>query len=103
MSAVAFGLPDRLEAHEPPARRDAVRMLVARGDGSLVHARFPELPVLLEPGDLVVVNTSGTLPASLRAGELDVHLSTPVPGGPAERWVVELRRRRSALLGRRRR
>ena len=54
----------------------------------------PSCPTLLEPGDLVVVNTSGTLPArcAAGAGELDVHLSTPLPGGPAARWVVELRR-----------
>ena len=101
MSALAFELPERLEAHEPPAERDAVRMLVARGDGSLAHARFRELPELLEPGDLVVVNTSGTLPRPrCAANELDVHLSTPLPGGPPNRWVVELRQRRQAVLGR---
>ena len=100
MSALAFELPERLEAHEPPAERDAVRMLVARGDGSLVHARFRELPELLEPGDLVVVNTSGTLPGGAAARTaLDVHLSTPLPGGPPDRWVVELRRGRSAVPG----
>ena len=74
-------------------------MLVAGGDGSLVHARFRDLPELLEPGDLVVVNTSGTLPAALRAGALDVHLSTPLPGGPPNRWVVELRRDGSPFSG----
>jgi S-adenosylmethionine:tRNA ribosyltransferase-isomerase len=99
VSALAFELPERLEAHEPPAERDAVRVLVAGGDGSLVHARFRELPELLEPGDLVVVNTSGTLPAALRAGDLDVHLSTPLPGGPPDRWVVELRRDGSPFSG----
>ncbi len=49
-------------------RRDAVRMLVAtRHDGRLRHARFDDLPRLLEPGDLVVINTSATLPAALPA------------------------------------
>ena len=92
MSALAFEVPAPLEAYEPPAERDAVRMLVARGDGSLAHAQFRDLPQLLEPGDLVVVNTSATLPAALHAGALDLHLSTPLPGGPPNRWVVELRR-----------
>ena len=54
-----FVLPAELEASVPPEARgltrDAVRLLVAhRGDGSLVHATFSELPRFLEEGDLVV-------------------------------------------------
>jgi S-adenosylmethionine:tRNA ribosyltransferase-isomerase len=95
-AALAFELPARLEAHAPPERCDAVRMLVAyRDSAELVHARFPELPQFLREGDLVVVNTSATLPASVTGrranGEtVEVHLSTPVPG--ERHWVVELRR-----------
>src|SRR6187551_1604548 len=99
MSALAFQLPSRLEAHEPPAERDAVRMLVAYGDGSLSDASFRELPGALAPGDLVVVNTSATLPAALPAGDLDVHLSTPLPGGAEGLWVVELRRDGARYFG----
>ena len=55
---------------------------------------------MLEPGDLLVVNTSATLPAALEAERsggdvLRLHLSTPLPGSwpddGFERWVVELR------------
>jgi S-adenosylmethionine:tRNA ribosyltransferase-isomerase len=102
----AFELPERLEAHAPPEARglarDDVRMLVARrSDGRLSHARARDLPDFLAAGDLVVVNTSATLPAALparRAGgaALDLHLSTPLPNASADRWVVELR-----LAGRR--
>jgi S-adenosylmethionine:tRNA ribosyltransferase-isomerase len=68
-------------------------MLVAtRGEGTLEHARFEELPRFLSPGDLLVVNTSATLPAALaaRLGErpFELHVSTPLGAG---RWVVELR------------
>jgi S-adenosylmethionine:tRNA ribosyltransferase-isomerase len=100
-AALAFELPERLEAHAPPARRDDVRLLVApRREGELVHARFPDLPSFLGEGDLVVVNTSATLPASVTGqranGEtVEVHFSTPVPGAPD--WVVELRRAGSPL------
>jgi S-adenosylmethionine:tRNA ribosyltransferase-isomerase len=101
MSArLAFDLPERLEAHEPPEARglarDGVRMLVAsRSTGELVDARFRELPELLAPGDVVVVNTSATIPAALPAERPDgssigLHLSTPVPGHD-RLWVVELR------------
>jgi S-adenosylmethionine:tRNA ribosyltransferase-isomerase len=93
-AALAFELPERLEATEPPPERDRVRLLAASGDG-LGHHRFTDLPSLLRPGDLLVVNTSATLPAALDAGELRLHLSTPLPGvfedDGHERWVVELR------------
>ena len=101
--SVALELPRRLEATEPPPERDRVRMLVASRAG-LRHATFLDLPDLLDPGDLLVVNTSATLPAALavdRVGgtDLRVHLSTPLPSPPGrswpddgyERWVVELR------------
>ena len=94
-----FELPPELEASEPPeargVTRDSVRMLVAYvGDGSLVHSTFTLLPTFLDEGDLVVVNTSGTIPAAVDAvGEdgtpLVVHLSTQLD---EHRWVVEPRR-----------
>ena len=63
-----FTLPPELEAHDPPEARglarDGVRLLVSRtSSGELSHHRFRRLPGLLLPGDLLVVNTSGTLPA----------------------------------------
>jgi S-adenosylmethionine:tRNA ribosyltransferase-isomerase len=100
VTAPAFELPAALEAHEPPEARglarDDVRLLVAsRRDGSIAHARFHDLPELLAPGDLVVVNTSGTLPAAVavRRGDgvpAELRFSTPDPAAPG-RWVVELR------------
>lgn len=93
-----FELPDDLEASVPPEARgitrDAVRLMVAyKHDARVVHANFNELPRFLDAGDLVVVNTSGTLAAALDATapdgtELGVHLSTRLP---ADLWVVELR------------
>ncbi|MGN6377612.1 MAG: S-adenosylmethionine:tRNA ribosyltransferase-isomerase [Gaiellales bacterium] len=88
----------RLEADAPPeqrgAGRDDVAMLVARRSApALVHARFGDLPQHLEPGDLLVVNTSATLPAALDATlagrPVELRLSTPAGGWD---WVVELRR-----------
>jgi S-adenosylmethionine:tRNA ribosyltransferase-isomerase len=96
LSLVAACAPRR-EAREPPEARgltrDAVRMLVATSDG-LTHARARDLPAHLRAGDVLVVNTSATLPAALPARRADgtalrLHLSTPQGG---RRWVVELRR-----------
>ena len=96
---LSFDLPPELEAREPPEAqgltRDAVRMLVAhKVDTTLVHTAFTLLPRFLDPGDLVVVNTSGTIPAAIDATADDgtrlvIHLSTQL--GP-DRWVVEPRR-----------
>jgi S-adenosylmethionine:tRNA ribosyltransferase-isomerase len=94
-----FELPAALEATEPPEarglKRDDVRMLVSNVErDSIAHAQFSDLPVWLSQGDLLVVNTSGTLNAALsvntNAGEpFELHLSTHLPGGF---WTVELRR-----------
>ena len=102
-AALAFELPERLEATEPPPVRDEIRLLAATA-GGLSHHRFLDLPDLLEPGDLLVVNTSATLPAALPAGgDLRLHLSTPLPGtfpeDGHERWVVELRERSAPFRG----
>jgi len=102
VSALAFELPRALEAHEPPEARglarDDVRLLVAtRRGGSIEHARFRDLPRFLAPGDLLVVNTSATLPAALPAtrtggAAVELRLSTPAPRCGSERWwIVELR------------
>jgi len=94
MTVLDFALPSTLEAHEPPEARglarDGVRLLVGTGD-SVTHHRFTDLPELLNPGDLLVVNTSGTLPAAVPVSgtRLVLHFSTELTGG---RWLVELRR-----------
>jgi S-adenosylmethionine:tRNA ribosyltransferase-isomerase len=91
-------LPDSLEAHEPPEARglarDAVRLLVSFTDSDRVeHAQFRDLPGFLQPGDLLVINMSATLPAALTArrengSEVQAHLSTRLQAGLT---VVEFR------------
>jgi S-adenosylmethionine:tRNA ribosyltransferase-isomerase len=93
--------PELPEAERPPEQRGLARngvlMLVAdSADGSLEHLHFDELPELLGPPDVLVINTSRTLPAALPArapGGMRVllHLSTPAPGEHERRWIVELR------------
>lgn len=98
-----FELPPELEAAAPPeergAGRDDVRLMVAhRSTGHLEHRRFPDLPDVLHQGDLLVVNTSATIPAALDGLVFDrpaaVHLSSAREEG---RWVVELRHRRGGV------
>lgn len=100
MSAVLdhFELPAELEASAPPeqelGRRDAVRMMVSIGARAPQHSIARDLPSWLQPGDLVVVNTSATVPAAIDATTADgravvVHVSTELPTGL---HLVEVRR-----------
>ncbi len=91
-----FEVTDELHATGPPEasgrRRDDVRLLVARPGGN-EHAGFRDIGDYLSPGDLLVVNTSGTLPAAVdgispRGAPVVVHFSAPVDGN---RWIVEFR------------
>src|SRR5690349_4630044 len=84
-----FELPPELEAHEPPEARglarDDVRLMVTyRADNRVVHTQFRAIGDFLEPGDVLVINTSGTLNAALAAERADgtaveLHLSTHLP------------------------
>jgi S-adenosylmethionine:tRNA ribosyltransferase-isomerase len=61
-----YDLPERLIAQEPPPERDQSRLMVVRRDGSPpVDCIFRELPNLLDPGDLLVLNDTRVLPARL--------------------------------------
>ena len=71
-AAPASELPAALEAHEPPeargVARDGVRLMVgSRAGARIEHRTFAELPEVLAAGDLLVVNTSATLPAAVGA------------------------------------
>ncbi|HEX8650574.1 MAG TPA: S-adenosylmethionine:tRNA ribosyltransferase-isomerase [Pyrinomonadaceae bacterium] len=75
----SFYLPPELSAKEPPERRGLARdyvrlMVIDRKTHSVEHSRFNRLGEFLRAGDLLVFNTSRTLPASLSGCE--------VPGGP---------------------
>jgi S-adenosylmethionine:tRNA ribosyltransferase-isomerase len=93
-----FTLPAELEASEPPETRglarDEVRLMVSyRAGNRVIHTQFRELTAYLDAGDLLVINTSGTLNAALQARRADgtaceLHLSTHLP---ADLWVVEVR------------
>ncbi|MBT2663628.1 S-adenosylmethionine:tRNA ribosyltransferase-isomerase [Bacillus sp. ISL-45] len=66
-----FFLPEYLNANLPPEkrgiRRDQVRLMTLnRKTGEMKHDRFFNLPHFLQPGDLIILNNSRTIPASLQ-------------------------------------
>jgi S-adenosylmethionine:tRNA ribosyltransferase-isomerase len=79
-----YALPPSAIAQTPVEPRDAARLLVDRGPArSSEHRLVRDLPALLEPGDLVVVNETRVIPARLRLRR--------VTGGAAEVLLVEER------------
>jgi S-adenosylmethionine:tRNA ribosyltransferase-isomerase len=77
-----FDLPDDLIAQEPPAERGGSRLMVIdRRSGAIDHRWFNDLPALLRPGDLLVVNDTRVFPARL--------IGVRLPGrGAAECFLV---------------
>jgi S-adenosylmethionine:tRNA ribosyltransferase-isomerase len=61
-----FDLPEELIAQQPPAERGASRMMTLdRASGQVQNRWFRDLPSILRPGDLLVLNDSRVVPARL--------------------------------------
>ena len=76
VSEFDFDLPDDLIAQHPPAVRGGSRLMVVdRSSGRIAHRSFADLPSLLRPGDVLVVNDTRVFPARL--------IGTRLPGGGA--------------------
>jgi S-adenosylmethionine:tRNA ribosyltransferase-isomerase len=94
-SELLFERPDDLQATLPAEARgrgrDDVRLLVSTPDGH-THARFRDLPNFLDPGDLIVVNDSATVGASLHArGDIGRFLLNVSTRYAPKLWLVEPR------------
>jgi len=78
-----YHLPDELIAQEPPAKRDSSRTLhLQRRSGTFKDGYFRDLPALLHPGDLMVLNNTRVFPARLygrRSGSKAQPLSAQNP------------------------
>src|SRR3954462_4445085 len=89
-----FHLPPELIAQTPLERRDASRlMLVDRAAGTISHHRFTELPSILDPKDLLVVNRSRVVRARLlgrrfgSGARAEIFLLSPLGGDRYEAMV----------------
>ncbi|HEY8321162.1 MAG TPA: tRNA preQ1(34) S-adenosylmethionine ribosyltransferase-isomerase QueA [Candidatus Baltobacteraceae bacterium] len=74
-AAYRFDLPEHLIAQRPAPERDGSRLMVLRGDG-IEHRTFRDLPEILRPGDLLVLNETRVIAARL--------FGTRETGGKAE-------------------
>lgn len=83
VSAFDYELPQELIAQEPLPERDASRLLLLdRATGQTAHRQIRELPKILRPGDLLVVNDARVVPARLRGQKRGT-------GGKVELLLVE--------------
>jgi len=88
--AFTYDLPQELIAQTPLAARSASRLLVLDGmTGTLADRRFADLPELLAPGDLLVLNDTRVLPARLfgaksSGGRVELLLERVI--GPRRAW-----------------
>jgi S-adenosylmethionine:tRNA ribosyltransferase-isomerase len=80
-----YPLDESLIAQQPIEPRDHARLLVVtRPTGALSHHRFDELPGLLRPGDLLILNDTQVIPARLlgrkvsTGGKIEVFLVRPL-------------------------
>jgi S-adenosylmethionine:tRNA ribosyltransferase-isomerase len=106
-----YELPGELIAQQPPAERGQSRMLVLdRATGAFEDSMFQELPSLLQPGDLLVMNNSRVIPARLFArrtlrreketptGRIEVMLTEPAG---ENQWRALVRPGRKIAIGER--
>ena len=99
LSDFDFDLPQDLIAQEPARPRDAARMLVVRGQ-AFEDRGVLDLPRLLRPGDLLVVNDTRVIPARLvgRRGEAKVE-ATLLKAVGEDRWRAFARPGRRLRVG----
>src|SRR3954464_10546808 len=77
-------------------------LVTERASGRMAELRARDLPDVLAPGDLLVINTSATVPAAFRARRadgtaLDLHVSPRRPA--SDHRLVELRRDGASFRG----
>ncbi len=89
ISAFDYVLPPELIAQEPTAERGASRLLVVeRASEKFFDHAFAELPELLRPGDLLVVNNTRVIRARLFGRRAGVRAQPVSPRNPAARGFL---------------
>ncbi|MEQ8956869.1 MAG: S-adenosylmethionine:tRNA ribosyltransferase-isomerase, partial [Coleofasciculus sp. C2-GNP5-27] len=83
LSSYNYDLPEGRIAQTPISPRDSSRLLVVESPTQHQHRIFRDLPQLLRPGDLLVLNNTRVIPARLYGRK--------VTGTPVEVLLLEER------------
>ena len=97
-----FDLPEGLVAQYPSSRRDASRLLaIDRDGGSRRHLLFRQVPDLLRPGDVLVLNRSRVVSARLngRKARTGGRVQILLLGREEECWLAMARPLRGLAPG----
>ncbi len=94
LSDYLYDLPKKLIAQYPCVPRDGCRLLHLPEIGGATHHGFRDLPSLLSPGDLLVLNDTRVVPARLlgrRPGGGKAEIFLLRPSGNDDRWEAYVR------------
>lgn len=103
LSDFDFDLPENLIATRPVRPRPAARLLLAEGD-AIADRHVADLPAILRPGDLLVINTTKVIPARLTGlrprdtgqgpvqAKVEITLTEPQPDGSWRALAKPLRK-----------
>ncbi len=103
LSDFDFNLPEELIATRPVRPRPAARLLLAESD-AMSDRHVADLPDILRPGDLLVINTTKVIPARLTGlrtrqsaqgtvqAKVEITLTEPLPGGTWRALAKPLRK-----------
>lgn len=99
-----FELPEERIALRPAEPRDSARMLVVRPEEKLADMSVGDLPLLLEPGDVLVLNDTRVIPAQLKGrrvrGEAVAHVDATLHMRTApDRWLAFMRPGKRVAVG----
>lgn len=99
-----FELPEQRIALRPAEPRDSARMLVVRPGEEFADLKVGDLPSLLEPGDVLVLNDTRVIPAQLKGrrvrGEAVAHVDATLHMRTApDRWLAFMRPGKRVAVG----
>ncbi|MGF7006901.1 tRNA preQ1(34) S-adenosylmethionine ribosyltransferase-isomerase QueA [Aminobacter sp. BE322] len=99
-----FELPEERIALRPAEPRDTARLLCVRPGGALSDLSVRDLPLLLEPGDVLVLNDTRVIPAQLKGrrvrGEAVAHVDATLHMRTApDRWLAFMRPGKRVAVG----
>ena len=97
-----YSLPRSLIARRPPERREAARLLVCRENDGFDDRMIPDLPSLVRPGDVWVINDTKVIPARLFGRKQSggkVELLLVEPAGEPDVWLAWCKANRPLKAG----
>ncbi|WP_432283413.1 tRNA preQ1(34) S-adenosylmethionine ribosyltransferase-isomerase QueA [Aminobacter sp. BA135] len=99
-----FDLPEANIALRPAEPRDTARLLTVRPGAELADLSVRDLPTLLEPGDVLVLNDTRVIPAQLKGvrvrGEAVAHVDATLHMRTApDRWLAFMRPGKRVAIG----